>query len=271
MSLYIDDDNYLDVVAEGEAAGIFNACLPRESPVGGLEGIPVFAEHVPILPESEWKPRIAAMTERGLFIGQRWKSNPEADYQNGLGFCWAYSLSQATMAVRACETQPFVQLSPESLAECVGYKNRGYYLDEALVYASKWGIASRATVPQHKISESQWNTDYKEDRQNYMPTEWWDLGGSDVWGETVTALLMGYGCYVGYDWWRHAVFLDGLRVGSNGKIEVHTCNSHGPGNDAWLAGSRAIPSMGSFVLRATTLGSGLIIAQYVHEQLQNAV
>ena len=85
-----------------------------------------------------------------------------------------------------------------------------------------------------------------------MPQEWWDLGGNDVWAETVTALLQGWGCYVGYDWWRHAVFLDMLRV-NNGKIEVHTPNSHGPGNDAWLVGSKAIPSMGSFVLRGMTL------------------
>lgn len=271
MSLYIDDSNWEQVKEEGEALGIYNAAFPRRSDVGGLEGVPVFAEYVPLLPESGWKSRIAAMTERGLFIGQRWKSNVELDYQNGLGFCWAKSLAQCEMAVRACEGQPFVQLMGEGLAECVRYENRGYYLDEALVYAAKWGIPSVATVPHLKIHKSQWKPEFADERQNFMPTEWWDLGGKDVWGETVTALLMGYGCYVGYDWWRHAVFLDMLRVGSNGKIEVHTPNTHGEGNDAWLAGSRAIPSMGSFVLRATTLGSGLLIAQYVHEQLLNAV
>lgn len=256
MSLYITDENWEAVVYEGGQAGIFNAALPRETAVGEA-GLPLFAEFVPIIPEAEWKPRIQAMTERGLFIGQRWKSDPNADFQNGYGFCWAYSLAQAVMAVRACEGQPFVQLSPESLAELVGYQNRGYYLDRALQYAASRGIASRATVPQHKIKESQWSPDYKEDRQNYIPTEWWDLGGKNVWDETITALLMGYGCYVGYDWWSHAVFLDGLRIGSNGKIEVHTPNSHGPGQDVWLSGSRAVPSMGSFVVRSVTYTGGM--------------
>ncbi len=254
MSIIITDQNWQDVVDQSTAQGFLAGALPRQTQVGELACAAVFAEHVPIIPEGEWKTRIADMTAKGLFIGQRWVSDPKADFQDGFGFCWAYSLAQATMANRAAMGQPFVQLSPESLAECVGYRNRGYYLDAALEYAAKNGIASRATVPQHKISEGQWNAAYKDERQNYIPLEWWDLGGREVWAETVTAMLMGRGCYAGYDWWSHAVFLDMLRV-NNGQIEVHTPNSHGPGNDAWLRGSRAIPSMGSFVLRSTTLAA----------------
>jgi hypothetical protein len=253
MSLYITDDNFADVVREGESAGFLAGALPRQTQIGDLVCAPVFSEHIPLIPESEWKDRIQQMTAAGAFIGQRWQSDPRADYQNGLGFCWAYSLSQSCMAVRHTMGQPFVQLSPESLAELTGYRNAGYYLDRAIEYTSANGIASRATVPQHKITLSQWNPAYKEERLNYMPLEWWDLGGKDVWAETVTALLQGWGCYVGYNWWRHAVFLDMLRV-RNGRIEVHTPNSHGPGNDAWISGSRAVPSMGSFVLRGMTLG-----------------
>lgn len=254
MSIYVDDSNYLDVVRESEANGFLMGALPRETSVGELECAAVFAEHVPIIPESEWKPRIAEMTANGQFIGQRWQSNPQADYQNGLGFCWAYSLAQATMAVRAAMGQEFVQLSPESLAECVGYRNSGYNLDRALEYAAKYGIASRQTVPQHKITTRGWSPQYKDERQLYIPLEWYDLGGKDVWAETVTALMMGFGCYVGYNWWRHAILLDGLRVNGN-KIEVHSPNSHGPGNDVWLSGSKAIPSMGSFVLRSVNLAA----------------
>ena len=252
MSLYITDDNYADVVAESEANGFVAGALPRQTEVGGLACAPVFAEQVPLIPQSEWNDRIARMTASGSFIGQRWKSDPKADYQNGLSFCWAYSLAQSGMAVRAIMSQPFVQLSAESLAECTGYRNAGYYLDRAIEYAANKGIASRLTVPQNKITVSQWDPKYADERQNYMPLEWWDLGGKDVWAETVTALLQGWGCYVGYSWWRHAVFLDMLRV-NNGKIEVHTPNSHGPGNDAWLSGSKAIPSMGSFVPRSMTI------------------
>ena len=253
MSIYIDDSNFAQVVQESEGAGFLAGCLPRQTEIGGLACAAVFAEHVPIIPESEWIPRIEQMTATGSFIGQRWQSNPQADYQNGFRFCWAYSLAQSVMAVRASMGQPFVQLSPESLAEDVGYRNRGNSLDSALEYASKYGVASRATVPQHKISESQWNPQYKDERQLFMPLEWYDLGGKNVWAETVTALLMGFGCYVGYDWASHAVFLDMLAVNDKGQITAHTPNSHGPKNDWWLSGFKAIPSMGSFVLRSVTL------------------
>jgi len=256
MSIHITDSNFREVVQRSQEAGFTVGALPRRSKVGGLACAPVFAERVPLLPESQWKSRIREAEADGVYIGQRWQSDPNADYQNGFGYCWAYSLSQATMACRAAMGQPFVQLSPESLAECVGYRNRGYYLDDALAYASQHGIASRLFVPQHKISKAQWSQQYLDDRKNYIPTEWYDLDGKDVWAATVTALIMGFGCYVGYDWWGHAVWLDRLRIGSNGKIEVHTPNSHGPGNDAWISGSRAIPSMGSFVLRNVTFSTG---------------
>jgi len=252
MSILITEDNWHDVVNESQAQGFLAGALPRQTQIGELACAQVFAEHVPIIPESAWRDRIRYNTEHGLFMGQRWKSDPHADYQNGFGFCWAYSLAQACMAVRAAQGQTFIQLSPESLAEDVGYRNRGNYLDSALTYAAKNGIASRLYVPQHKITPTQWDKQYLEDRKWHIPTEWYDLGGKNVWAETVTALLLGFGCYVGYDWWGHAVFLDMLRINDRGEIEVHTPNSHGPGNDAWLRGSRAIPSMGSFVLRAMT-------------------
>ena len=253
--ILINDDNWQEVVQESQNQGFSVGALPRQTGIGEMSCATVFAEQVPIIPESEWKPRIAEMTASGLFIGQRWKSDTKLDYQNGLGFCWAKSLAQACMAVRAAQNQPFVQLMGESLEECVGYRNKGYYLDRALEYANNRGIASIATVPHLKITQGEWNPQYAEERQSYMPLEWWDLGGKEVWAETITALLMGYGCYVGYDWWGHAVFLDMLRVNAKGQIEVHTPNTHGQGNDAWLAGSKAIPSMGSFVLRGMNLAA----------------
>jgi hypothetical protein len=253
MSIEINDGNWQSVVGQliDRGLGIVGA-LPRQSQPGCLEGVPVYAEHFPLIPESEWLDRIKYMTESRLWIGDRWQSNPQADYQNGLGFCWAYSLAQAVMAVRRSQAQPFVQLSPESLAEDVGYANRGNYLDSALKYAASHGLASRATVPQHKIKESQWNEAYRGERKKYIPLEWYDLDGNNVWAQTVSTLLSGFGCYVGYDWWGHAVWLDRLRVGSDGKIQVHTPNSHGPGNDTWISGKKAVPSLGSFVLRSVT-------------------
>ena len=249
----ITDANYREFLQQQSDAGMVGfGALPRQTQPGGIMGVPMMAEKVPLIPESEWPDRIRHMTANKLWIGDRWKSDPQADYQNGFYYCWAYSLSQAAMAVRAAQGQKFVQLSPESLAEDVNYRNAGNYLDSALAYAAKNGIATRATVPQHKIKESQWDAAYKQERTIYIPSEWWDLDGRDVWQSTVTALLLGYGCYVGLDWWSHAVWYDRMRISDRGAIEIHTPNSHGPGEDVWLSQSKATPGMGSFVLRTVT-------------------
>lgn len=253
MSVIVTDANYRDIVRQSEDAGHLAGCLPRQTPVGGLACAPVMSEHVPLIPESEWEDRIKFNTEKKLWIGDKWQSDPKADYQNGLGFCWAYSLCQAVMAVRKVQLQPFVQLSPESLAEDVGYRNRGNSLDSAIAYAAENGIATRKTVPQHKISPSQWDAAYKDERQNHIPLEWYDLDES-AWKSTVAALLEGYGCYVGLSWASHAVWYDRLRI-NNGQIEVHTPNSHGPDQDWWLSGSRRYPDMASFALRSVTLAT----------------
>lgn len=175
----------------------------------------------------------------------------------GVHNCWSYSLSQAVMGKRLQQGQSFVQLSPESLAEDVGFRNKGNSLDSALEYAAQYGIASREFVPQFDISKKNWKSGWEDNRKNYIPLEWWDLGGKDVWAETVTALLCGEGCYVGLSWWSHAVWYDMLGIDDKGRIGVHTPNSHGEGKDVWLFGSKAIPSMGSFVIRSVTYAGDL--------------
>jgi len=145
----ITDANYREFLQQQSDAGMVGfGALPRQTQPGGIVGVPMMVEKVPLIPEAEWPDRIRHMTANKLWIGDRWKSDPQADYQNGFGYCWAYSLSQAVMAVRAAQGQKFVQLSPESLAEDVNYRNAGNYLDSALEYAAKNGIATRATVPQ---------------------------------------------------------------------------------------------------------------------------
>lgn len=253
MSIFITEDNWPDIKVDLDAQGLSFGALPRTTNIGDSKYSLVFAEHVSLIPESEWKDRIREMANAGAFIGQRFKFSPKDNFQNGYSLCWAYSLAQACMGNRGQQGQKFVQLSADSLAEDVGFRNAGNSLDSALEYAATHGIASREFVPQYDIKQKNWKPGWEVDRQNYIPLEWWDLGGKDIWAETVTSLLSGHGCYVGYNWASHAVWLDMLGINDKGQIMVHTPNSHGEGNDWWLVGSRAIPSMGSFVIRSMTL------------------
>ena len=251
MTLIVDDTNWQELVEADQIAGLPPGCLPRQTEIGGLECAAVYAEHVELIPESQWMDRAREMIADRAFIGDRIQFDPATHFQNGLGFCWAYSLCQALEAERELMGLPPELLAPESLAECVNYRNAGYYLDRALEYAAKNGIARRQFVPQYKLNPKDWQAGWKEDRANFVPLEWWDLGGKNVWAETVTLLLNGMGCYVGLDWWSHAVFYDRLVIDGQ-RLGVHTPNTHGPGKDVNLFGSKAIPSMGSFGIRSVT-------------------
>jgi hypothetical protein len=246
----IDDDNALDIAsqtAQEHPPGCAEDGTFRSEPIGTYSGI--YGDAFPLIPESEWVDRIQYMNGIKGFIGQRWQPDPAASYQNGYSWCWAYSLTQAVEGARAGMDQPFVQLAPESLLELVGYHNKGYYCDKALAYAKEHGIAERRLVKQYSERPKDWG-DYRTNAKMYCPTETWDGQKSQMWAETVTALLSGFGCYVGYDWWSHAVFLDGLVLDGT-KIGVHTPNTHGPGKDATLFGSKAVPSE-MFVIRQAT-------------------
>jgi hypothetical protein len=250
VSLIITDDNAPEILTASEAlVGSPPGYIPRESNIGDIEGVGVYADAFPLIPESEWVDRIKYMTSVGGFIGQRWQPDPKASFQNGFGWCWAYSLTQALEGARAKMGFEFVQLSPESLLELVNYRNAGYYCDKALDYAKKYGIAERRLVPQYSQNPKQWG-DYRDNAKNYVPLETWDGGAKNIWAETITALLSGDGCYVGLNWWSHAVWYDGLVLNGN-KIGVHTPNSHGPGQDATLFDSKAVPSE-MFVIRSAT-------------------
>lgn len=248
----IDDRNYLDFINEQRDAGWPAGAIPREK--DGRKPLKVghpLSEDMRLIPENEWEDRIKYMTTNKMWIADRIKFNPKDHYQNGLGYCWAYSLAQAVEAERVRGGQDFQLLAPESLGEDVRWRNAGNYLDSAIQYAAKNGIARRQLVPQHELNSNRFDPQWKEDRKNFVPLEWWDLGGNKVWAQTVTALLSGFGCYVGLDWWSHAVFyaklvLDGKKIG------VWTPNSHGEGEDVILYGSRAVPSMDSYVLRSVT-------------------
>jgi hypothetical protein len=251
MTVHIDDSNWQELIEQDAAEGRLAGALPRQSGIGGLSCAPVFADSIPLIPESEWLDRIAYNDANKLWIGDRIQFDATAHSQNGLPYCWAYSLSQAVEAELVRSGLPFQLLAPESLGGDVNWRSQGNMLDSALAYAAKNGIARRQFVPQYEINPKKFDPAWEKDRINFVPLEWWDLDGPDVWAATVTALLSGFGCYIGLDWWSHAVFYDRLVLDGK-KIGVHTPNTHGPGNDVNLFDSKARPSLGSFVCRSVT-------------------
>jgi hypothetical protein len=215
--------------------------MPRESEYGKLEGVPMFADAFDLIPESEWPTRIAAMAQDKAWPRDRYREQiPIHQNQNGLSFCWAYSLVQAVEMCRAVAGLKYHQLAPETLGSLVGWTNSGYYCDKALSFAQVHGIAGREFAKQYSLNSGSYVQGWQQNALLHRPAEVYDLG-RDMWREVVTALLSGFAVYTGYNRFRHAITLDSV-VNQGGKIGVSSPNTWNGEQDRWtLFGSVAIP------------------------------
>lgn len=252
MMLIIGDRNWQEYLHQQEDAGFRGGALPRQTNVGGLKCAKVYEEVIKPIPESEWEGRIKEAIERKAFPSAHLRA-AKPDYkptQNGLNYCWAWSLCGTMLVQRLTVGLSFIELAPESLGGDVNFRNAGNYLDSALAYAAKNGACERSFVPtMYSLRPSTYKTGWQDNALNHRPTEWFDLDGNS-WVNTVSALLSGFPLYVGYDWWSHAVCLVGLVI-IDGEICPEVFNSHADGIIV-LSGSRKVPDLGSFAQRTTT-------------------
>lgn len=253
----LNDRNWQEYVHRSQDAGFLRGALPRQTNVGGLKCAKPFEEVIKPIPESEWEARIKDITARKAWPADHLRVHNYTVSQNGLGYCWAYSLASAVTTQRLTAGEPFVELAAESLGGLVNFRNQGGYLDLAIAYAAKNGICDRSFAPQYNLRPSTWKTGWQEEALNHRPAEWFDLDG-DSWRYSVSALLSGFVLYIGYDWWGHAV--EGVRlVIIDGEICLEIFNSHGDIDDHGflvIQGSRKVPDLGSFALRTSTWSEG---------------
>jgi hypothetical protein len=248
MTLIIDDRNY--------SANPIPGLLPRDysvQPFGSLPYTSPFEAAVPLIPESEWIDRLKVMA--GKFVRQNYTDTVSDKNQNGLPYCWAWSLAQCAEARRASDGQPYVELAPVSLGGSVHFRKEGNYCGAAIKYAVEHGICD-STFPdsQYSLSPSRWKTGWEDEAKNHKVDEFWELGNSGkMWAETVTALLSGFAVYVGLNWWSHAVMYDEL-VMQGSELCISGPNSWGPGQRYVLKGSRKIPSE-AYVVRSVTFSA----------------
>jgi hypothetical protein len=220
--------------------------MPSRVPVGGLQcASRIYADEIPLIPEVEWKERIEEKTAKKSWPQDRYDAfNPKLQYQNGLPYCWAFSLAQAVEIKRALNNLPYIQLGPESLGGSVGWRSAGNYLDAALEWAAKYGIAPRSMVPEHSRTPSRYDPQWETARALFKPEEFWDGNRGDRehrFAQMVTMLLSDECApYIGLNWWSHAVVYSKLVI-ERGEICPYTPNSHGEGQDRILSGSRKYP------------------------------
>lgn len=219
-------------------------------PVGQMPYCTPFEDAFPTIPEAEWPSRIAAM--QGKWLRNIYTDTVPDKSQGQLPYCWAWSLIQSVEGCRASEGQPHVELAPVSLGGSVNWRSSGNYCGAAIKYIAEHGCCD-ATFPdsQYSRTPSRWKAGWEQEALNHRTTEFWEV---DNWQQTVTALLLGFGVYAGYNFWGHAVMLDSL-VMSGSEICVSGPNSWGPGQRFVLKGTKKVPSE-AYVVRLTTHSDG---------------
>lgn len=244
--LLIDDSNWQDHVG---IAGHGYGLIPRDwdkvqyGSVGDYAG-PV---PLPLIPESEWKDRIADM--------ERTKSSlthiiddvgVPCLNQGSVGYCHAFSPAHAAMCLRATMNQPFSLLSASSVGGPVtGYRNQGAWILDDLKQAANVGFAEEKFYPMLTTRNS-WTPEGQASAARNRIAFWWEMKRRNM-NEVMTALLSRIPVCVGLNWWGHAVTYLKPVIQSNGTIAILFQNSWGEqyggmGNGrALLSWSKAIP------------------------------
>lgn len=205
--------------------------VPRNysaTPYGSMSHAPAF--DLPLIPRSEWPERIADLEKsKGRVSDYRARGNngkriPPLD-QNGKGYCWAHSTTQAVQLQRAINNLPYVGLSAYSVA-CIikSYADEGGWCGESLAFLAKTGVASEAYWPQRSMERSNDNAKTRENMALHKVTEgFYDLSAALYdqhlsFEQEITCALLCIPQANDYDWWGHSVcIMDAV----NGQSQFH--------------------------------------------------
>jgi len=258
------DSNWQALLGRTQTEDGAPQCLPRRSQYASPEAaacglVPLEQYPDQVIPWEKVPETIERCQREKIFPIywlHRYLWKPEDWYQDGLGYCWAYGLTASVVLARAAEGQPTVRLSPTSLGWLVGWRNRGFYCDEAIRGARERGIAPAEYAPEGVLSPSKFKQGWEQEALRYRPLEWWDIrtGRSDreTIQQALTVLATGRALYVAYNWWGHALCCVGM-LWEKGAV-WQLWNSHGDGVIE-IAGSRGVPDE-AYGVRATSWGPG---------------
>lgn len=192
------------------------------------------ATDITMIPRSEWSDRIKSMeSEKSRLSDLLTYYKVPCLNQQQTSFCHANSPTLAIMALRAAQGQPFVLLSPASVANPItGYQNEGAFIHDDLKQITNVGCASQAYVPANCVGRQCFKSGWEDDAAKHKVTEWYDLGAKNntMFDRMGSLLLQRIPVCVAYNWWGHAVTAIDLVMFDDGSFGVRFRNSWG---DAW--------------------------------------
>ena len=253
----VDEVNYKALVGDGEtvidSTGETRKLSrkSRKEPFGAA-GMPPFEESgFPVIPRSEWRARCEEMVRLKSRVSDMVKF-PSLN-QSQTHFCWANGVVHAMMIKRAEQGNPYIPLSPASVAAPINnYQNEGGWGEEAVKYAVKYGVARQSVWPANYYKNKQYLEAGLKDGANFKILEVWD-GRSNNFDQLATLCLMRKPGPIGLNWWGHLIcFCDLVEIESNHwgiRIRNSWGENDGAKNDHGFGGFRVLTekkSLGDF-------------------------
>lgn len=212
-------------------------------PTGYLSFAPEFPDDE-LIDESEWPDRLAQnrATKSGLLdLREAYYEILKSLDQDGLGLCWAFSSTKATMYTRALMNASFLRLSAWYVAGIINrWRDQGGWGAASLEFIRNTGVPAESYCPSYKSSYD--TADTRANAALHKVTEWWD-GTNDPRKATkqlVSSLLKRIPCVVDLNDMGHSMCA--IDIGSLNPLEIIYDNSWGESGEKGLYRGRGARS-----------------------------
>jgi C1A family cysteine protease len=226
-----------------------------------------------LVPKGEWSERCKQKSAEKSWLTQvrdtadNGKPVPSLD-QDGVGYCWAHSSTQAVMLSRMARNDPYVPLSAFHVAATIkNGADEGGWCGLSAKFIRETGVCAQSIWPQgdRNVSKYKGKPEVNQNAALHKITgDWVDLT-RDVYDvaltfeQLATLLLDDIPCPVDMNWWSHSICAIELVETSAGSFGIRILNSW---SDSWgergtgiLEGRKAIPDS-ALGVRLTGAGPG---------------
>lgn len=197
-----------------------NGLVPRNyktHPMGYF--CPVYSQvEMPLYPDNEIEDRIRQKDKDQSWLDDIIKRGNYGGpcgnlYQNGYGYCWAYSSGNAQQAMRALMNLPYVKLSAFAVAYLIkGGRDEGGWGALSAEWAMKYGYPSDEMAPNLKKPVKDTPELRADMAKHKIDAVWADLTASAYdrklsKKQVMTCLLNDCAVIGDFNWWSHSVFV----------------------------------------------------------------